>query len=123
MALFDGLCDGREAWEEYQETTYGVVISDWMMPEIDGLDLCKRIRSTKKRDYTYFIMLTARASKADFLEAMDGGADDYLTKPLETDEIRVRLRVAERILGFQEREQTGLNNDLRFNLNIRRHVG
>jgi DNA-binding response OmpR family regulator len=94
--------DGSEAWDAYQKSTYPIVISDWMMPGTDGLELCRRIRQQSRPAYCYFLMLTMRASKADFLEAMDAGADDYLTKPLDADEIEVRLRVAERILAFQK---------------------
>jgi two-component system cell cycle response regulator len=92
--------DGVEAWAAYQEEDFPVVISDWMMPQMDGLDLCRRIRRLNRPDYCYFMMATARTAKADFLEAMDGGADDYLTKPLDKDEIEVRLRVAQRILSL-----------------------
>jgi len=90
--------NGREAWEAYRQGNYPVVISDWMMPEIDGIELCRRVRAHVRPDYCFFIMLTAKTSKTDFLEAMDAGADDYLTKPLDRDEIEVRLRVTQRIL-------------------------
>ena len=96
------LCeDGAEAWHLYEGGDFRVIISDWMMPSLDGLDLCRRIRDAKKPNYCYFILLTAKTSRADFLEAMDAGVDDYLTKPLDNDEIKVRLRVAERILALQ----------------------
>ena len=94
--------DGNEAWEAYLAADYRIIISDWMMPGTDGLELCRRIRGQARATYCYFMMLTMRTSKADFLEAMDAGADDYLTKPLDADEIEVRLRVAERILAFQK---------------------
>ena len=93
--------DGNEAWEAYLAADYRIVISDWMMPGTDGLELCGRIRQQNRSTYCYFMMLTMRSSKADFLQAMDAGADDYLTKPLDADEVEVRLRVAERILAFQ----------------------
>jgi DNA-binding response OmpR family regulator len=94
--------DGNQAWEAYLATDYRIVISDWMMPGTDGLELCQRIRQQNRPTYCYFMMLTMRSSKADFLQAMDAGADDYLTKPLDADEVEVRLRVAERILAFQK---------------------
>ena len=90
--------DGGEAWKAYMATDYPMIISDWMMPETDGLELCRRVRRQNRASYCYFMMLTARTSKTDFLEAMTAGADDYLTKPLDADEIEVRLRMAERML-------------------------
>jgi DNA-binding response OmpR family regulator len=91
--------DGGEAWKAYQAMDYPLIISDWMMPETDGLELCRRVRRQNRANYCYFMMLTARTSKTDFLEAMTAGADDYLTKPLDADEIEVRLRMAERIIA------------------------
>ena len=93
--------NGKEAWEAYQTSDFPVVISDWMMPEMDGVELCRRIRRYTKAHHCHFMILTARTSKADFLEAMEAGADDYLTKPLDPDEIEVRLRMAERALRLQ----------------------
>jgi CheY-like chemotaxis protein len=93
--------DGRQAWEVYQEGDYRLIISDWMMPEIDGLELVRRIREINRPEYCYFVLLTAMTGKTNFLAAMDAGVDDYLTKPLDADEIKVRLRVARRILDLQ----------------------
>ena len=93
--------DGRQALDTYRAGDYRLVISDWMMPEMDGLELVRRIREDERQEYCYFILLTAKTGKVNFLEAMDAGVDDYLTKPLDTDEIKVRLRVAERILALQ----------------------
>src|SRR5262249_22546783 len=93
--------NGAQAWALYQQGNFRLVIADWMMPEMDGLDLCRHIREAKHPDYCYYILLTAKTGKASFLEAMDSGVDDYLTKPLDSDEIMVRLRVAERILALQ----------------------
>lgn len=92
--------DGAAAWQAYQTGDYRIIVSDWMMPELDGLELCRRIRKANRPTYCYFIMVTARTSKSDFLEAMDAGADDCLSKPLDKDEIDVRLRVANRILNL-----------------------
>lgn len=97
--------DGMQAWQLYQEGGFRLIISDWMMPEIDGLDLVRRIRESHRTEYCYFILLTAKTGKANFLEAMDAGVDDYLTKPLDVDEIKVRIRVAERILAMQSEIQ------------------
>jgi DNA-binding response OmpR family regulator len=98
--------DGAEAWKAFQQGDYPMVISDWMMPETDGLELCRRIRRHSRSKECYFMMLTARTSKSDFIEAMAVGADDYITKPLDGDEIEVRLRMAERMLAVK-RAQAG----------------
>jgi len=93
--------DGAAAWESFQGAPVGLVISDWMMPEVDGLELCQKIRARGDKDYTYFILLTANHPGRENLSmAMDAGIDDFLTKPLDREVIWMRLRVAERILGF-----------------------
>jgi DNA-binding response OmpR family regulator len=97
---------GLEAWEHLEKEHFRLVISDWMMPEFDGLELCRRARAQKRRDYCYFMLLTARAGHQNFMEGMDAGADDYLTKPINFDELKARLRVAERILSLQSDIQT-----------------
>jgi len=94
--------DGAEAWGTWQISQPRVVISDWLMPEMDGLELCRRIRSRRQERYTYFILLTARSGKRNYLAAMDAEVDDFLTKPVDPDELSARLRVAERILGLRE---------------------
>lgn len=93
--------NGMQAWTLYQQGDFRLVIADWMMPEMDGLELCRRIREAQRPDYCYYILLTAKTGKANFLEAMDAGIDDYLNKPLDSDEIKMRMRVAERILALQ----------------------
>lgn len=93
--------DGAEAWQLLQSIRIPVVISDWEMPEMEGLDLCRKIRS-RASEYTYFIMLTAKSGRAEYLEAMDGGVDDFLAKPLDAVDLQCRLRVAERILGLRK---------------------
>ncbi|MGH8003147.1 MAG: response regulator [Limisphaerales bacterium] len=100
-------CDsGAAAWALYRVGEFRVVISDWMMPEMDGPELCQKIRTLKRSDYTYVILLTAKTGKENFLEGMEAGADDYLTKPFDADELKVRLKVAERILSLQADIQT-----------------
>ena len=106
--------NGEVAWEAYRKSSYRVIISDWMMPESDGIELCRRVRKHNREDYCYFLILTSRSTKADFLEAMDAGADDYLTKPLDSDEIRVRLRVAERILKLHAPKPTATSSSTIF---------
>ena len=93
--------NGAIAWEKFDKQPVRVVVSDWMMPELDGLELCLKIRSRPKTEYTYFIMLTAIHTGRDNLrKAMDSGVDDFLTKPLDREGIMMRLRVAERIVEF-----------------------
>lgn len=93
--------NGTEAWEKYDAEPVRVIVSDWMMPGLDGLQFCQKVRERAKTDYTFFILLTATNTGRDNLRrAMDAGIDDFLTKPLDRDAILMRLRVAERILEF-----------------------
>ena len=94
--------DGDAAWELLQKNdTVRVVVSDWMMPNSDGLDLCRRIRGRLGAEYIYFILLTSRdATEENQTAAADAGVDDFLTKPLDLPELWTRLRVAERILRY-----------------------
>ncbi len=89
--------DGEEAWARYRGAEIDVVISDWMMPGLDGIELCRLVRDQPRDTYTYFILLTALEDKRFFLAGMEAGADDYLTKPLDRDELYVRLLAAERV--------------------------
>ena len=93
--------DGGEAWQLLQNESVRVVVSDWMMPTCDGLELCQRIRKRTGAEYIYFILLTGRDATTDNQkEAADAGIDDFLTKPLDFSELWMRLRVAERILRY-----------------------
>lgn len=92
--------DGEEALELYNEHRPDVVISDWVMPKLDGLSLCKEIRADREAMYTYFVLLTSRSDKAHRLEGFHGGADDYLTKPLDADELKLRLIAATRVTSL-----------------------
>jgi sigma-B regulation protein RsbU (phosphoserine phosphatase) len=92
---------GDEAWEIFNREPVRVIVSDWMMPGIDGLEFCRRVRARAKTDYTYFILLTANnTGKENVRKAMDAGIDDFLPKPLDREVISMRLRVAERILEY-----------------------
>jgi two-component system cell cycle response regulator len=93
--------DGKQAWELYQQQPVPLVITDWMMPEMDGLELCRRLRENPHNGYTYIILLTARDQKEDQITALESGADDFLNKPLNAAELQARLRVAERILQME----------------------
>ena len=93
--------NGAAAWEAFVKNPVRLVVSDWMMPELDGLQLCRRIRERTDPEYTYFILLTANHAGRDNLAlAMEAGIDDFLQKPLDREAIWMRLRVAERILGY-----------------------
>ncbi len=93
--------DGDAAWRQLQTEPVRVVVSDWMMPHSDGLELCQRIRRRTGQEYIYFILLTSRdATEENSRAAADAGVDDFLTKPLDLAELWTRLRVAERILGY-----------------------
>jgi phosphoserine phosphatase RsbU/P len=93
--------NGERALELMAKASIRVVVSDWLMPGIDGLELCRQVRTQAKSDYVYFILLTARsADHANQREAIEAGIDDFLTKPLAIQDLWMRLRVAERILHF-----------------------
>src|SRR5437764_14849291 len=96
---------GREAWQILQFTRVPVVISDWYMPEMDGVDLCRHIRARRDAPYVYFILITARGGKEQYLVGMEAGADDFIAKPVDPDELKARLTVAERILGLRRELQ------------------
>ncbi len=102
--------DGEQAWAMFGASEYELVISDWMMPSLDGLDLCRRIRA-HTGGYTYFILLTALGGKENFVSGMEAGADDYLTKPLDRDALKARLMVAARIMTLH-RQLEGKNREL-----------
>jgi phosphoserine phosphatase RsbU/P len=92
---------GLEAWERFDEHPERLIVSDWMMPRLDGLAFCEKVRARSQTPYTYFILLTANQTSAHNYElAALAGVDDFLTKPLDRDAIRMRLRVAERILKY-----------------------
>ncbi len=90
--------DGEAAWNSFLEERPQLIITDWMMPKVDGLDLCRMIRSHVQDRYAYVIFLTALTGKKNYYEGMEAGADDFLNKPVDMDELTARLRVAERIL-------------------------
>ena len=94
--------NGRKAWEAFQKEYFPVIISDWMMPEMDGLALCREIRKLPRDNYTYVVLLTSLEGKTNYLEAMDAGADDFMTKPFDADQLTARIQVADRILGLHK---------------------
>jgi diguanylate cyclase (GGDEF)-like protein len=96
--------DGEEAWRILQgDDAPPLVLLDWMMPGMDGTVLCQRIRSLKDRPYTYVVLLTARSDQQDLLSGLGAGADDYMTKPVNTPELQARLRSGQRIVDLQNK--------------------
>jgi diguanylate cyclase (GGDEF)-like protein len=112
--------NGREAWELFQEGDFSFVITDWMMPEWDGLELCRHIRDCARPDYVYIIMQTSRSGQEDLITGMDAGADDFIVKPVERRELQARMRAAGRILQLQQ-ELRDKNDQLEIiNVRLRR---
>ncbi len=101
--------DGEQAWQIIQQGDAPLLISDWMMPNLDGPDLCRRIRLAGGNRYTYIILLTSRDRREERLYGLRAGADDFLTKPPDPDELSVRLEIAGRILAVHE--QLARQND------------
>jgi len=92
---------GVEAWDILSREDWRLILTDWVMPRMDGLELCRRIRGIAGGAYRYVIMLTVRADRSDRLEGLGAGADDFLTRPVDEDELFVRLAIARRILAMQ----------------------
>ncbi len=95
--------NGLKAWEAIQKDYFPVLILDWLMPEMDGLALCRLVRMLLRENYTYIVLLTSLEGKSNYLEAMNAGADDFMTKPFDFDQLTARIHVAERIIGLQRR--------------------
>jgi len=94
--------DGSEAWELLQKPDApNLVISDWMMPHMDGLELCRRIRQMERSGYVYFIILTGKGGKEDVIEGLEAGADDFLIKPFDREELKCRAKIGERIINLE----------------------
>jgi sigma-B regulation protein RsbU (phosphoserine phosphatase) len=93
--------NGREACALLESGAIRLVISDWVMPEMSGVELCRQIRSAPLRHYIYVILLTSRNAEHDLLEGMDAGADDFLTKPFNAEELHARIKAAQRVLRLE----------------------
>jgi signal transduction histidine kinase len=94
--------DGAKAWRLFQTGEFPLVLSDWVMPELDGLELIRRIRDSAGRGYVYIILLTAKSQKEDLVAGMEAGANDFVAKPFDREELRARLRAGERILRLEQ---------------------
>jgi two-component system chemotaxis response regulator CheY len=93
--------DGQAAWDALQDDTVQVVVTNWMMPGIDGLDLIRQIRTARLERYIYVILLTARNTKLDVVDGLEAGADDYLIKPFDPNELLARVAISKRILQLE----------------------
>jgi len=109
--------DGSEAWEILQQDNApDLLILDWMMPGIDGPELCRRIREKQHRIYPYILLVTGKDDTQDVVRGLEAGADDYLSKPVDPTELRARLQVGKRILTLQH-ELIQAREELRFRAN------
>ena len=103
--------NGAEAWDQFKNEQFDVVVTDWDMPQVDGRELIERIRSSDRTGYVYLIMLTGRSETADLVAGMEAGADDFLAKPFDRNELRVRLHAGQRIIQL-ERNLAARNQEL-----------
>lgn len=103
--------NGEAAWEQLQKTPLQIVITDWMMPKMDGLQLCHKIRSASFDSYIYIIMLTAKDRKKDLVEVFESGADDYIPKPFDPEELRARVMTGIRVINL-ENDYSNMANTL-----------
>jgi DNA-binding response OmpR family regulator len=95
--------DGREAWEKLRAADAPkLAILDWMMPGMDGVVVCRKVRELANRSYVYLIMLTAKGSKEDIATGLEAGADDYVNKPFDQRELHSRIKVGERVLALEQ---------------------
>ncbi|MDY6973616.1 MAG: response regulator [Thermodesulfobacteriota bacterium] len=102
--------DGEEAWELFKANDVRMVITDWEMPRIDGLALCRKIREADLSHYVYFILLTGRDRKEDAVEGLGAGADDYIRKPFDHEELKARIRSGRRIVRLEEEHKKALSH-------------
>jgi sigma-B regulation protein RsbU (phosphoserine phosphatase) len=94
--------NGTEAWEWLQrDDSPSLAILNWMMPGMDGVQICRQVRDLKRKSYVYIILLTARDQKEDIVEGIEAGADDYVTKPFNPHELNVRIRAGRRVLEME----------------------
>lgn len=93
---------GAEAWELCRNGSFEIILSDWVMPGMTGPELCRRLRALPRDGYGYFILLTSKSDKAEVADGLNGGADDFLSKPVNPAELRARMRAGERILSMHD---------------------
>ena len=103
--------DGAAAHERIRREPFRMVILDWDLPGMDGAELCRRIRGLKRPRYTYVIFYTAKSDKASLMAGLEAGADDYLLKPLNTVELRLRMKNGKRLLNLEDELREGAGAD------------
>ncbi|WP_459933782.1 HD domain-containing phosphohydrolase [Fundidesulfovibrio butyratiphilus] len=96
--------NGAQAFAIWNAQSPRIVLTDWNMPTMNGLELCQRIRSSERDDYTYLIMVTSRDESKDLISGFEAGVDDYVTKPVNKHELFVRLKASERIFALQDKD-------------------
>lgn len=96
--------NGVEGFNLWKNERPRVIITDWIMPEMDGLELCRKIRASQGSQYTYIIMVTSKNETQDLIEGLNAGADDFISKPYVREELEVRIRAGKRIVEFQSRD-------------------
>ncbi len=112
--------DGEAAWDMLQKERIRIVITDWMMPVLSGPELIQRIRAANLPHYTYLVLLTSKSAQNSIVEGLKAGADDYLIKPFDRNELMARLAIGERILKLEERLEQMATHDALTNLLNRR---
>ncbi len=95
--------DGREALEAFQKERFPVIVSDWRMPKMDGLEFCREVRKSARKDYTCFVLICAPGCHADYAQAIAAGVDDFIAKPVEAEPLATRLLVAQKTVQLHNR--------------------
>ncbi|MBS4069262.1 MAG: diguanylate cyclase [Sulfurimonas sp.] len=112
----DTAANGKIALKMLEKGDYPLVISDWVMPEMDGVELCRAIRDSHRQQYTYIILLTSQARQDDIIKGLEAGADEYLVKPVNPAELTVRIKTARRIIDLERSLQRSLGEIKRLSL-------
>jgi len=110
--------NGQTAWALYKKHNVDIIITDWMLPEISGITLCKKIREEKQQKYTYIIMLTAKNSPSDLVEGFEAGVDDFVAKPFKPDDLIARLQPAMRIVKLEKKVRKNTQRILKKHLEL-----
>ncbi|MDY6792006.1 MAG: response regulator [Thermodesulfobacteriota bacterium] len=95
--------NGSAAWKTLLSTSVDMVVTDWMMPKMNGLELCRKIRDSEFNNYIYIILVSARNTQQDIIQGLEVGADDYITKPVNNKEFRARIKIGERLISLEKK--------------------